>query len=163
MRGGFDAETLLQLERKATGQSSLHPRASRGGCDGAVWVREMPKSQRIWVELSGEIIVARIRGALTAADVTELQSQVMLLLSESGRSQVLYDALEMEPPDVDLTLAQQPNSEELRKRGVRAALLVPNTRLAYIARLAFGEGNFRVIYNDLAEAIRWLADDGRLA
>lgn len=119
----------------------------------------MPHSQRVWVELSGEIIVARIRGAMTAEDVTELQSQVMLLLSDSGRSRVLYDALEMEPPGVELTLAQQPNSEQLRRRGVRAALLVPNTRLAYIARLAFGEGNFRVIYNDLAEAVRWLTDD----
>lgn len=122
----------------------------------------MPNSQRIWVELSGEIIVARIRGAMTADDISDLQAQVMLLLTDSGRSRVLYDALEMEPPGVDLTLAQQPNSEQLRRRGVRAALLVPNTRLAYIARLAFGEGNFRVIYNDLAEAVRWLTADDDL-
>lgn len=118
-----------------------------------------PPKQGIWVELSGGIIVARLRGALSVEDVSELQAQVMLLLSESGRSRVLYDALEMEPPSVDLTLAQQPNSNQLRKRGVRAALLVPNTRLAYIARLAFGEGDFRVVYNDLAEAVRWLTAD----
>lgn len=119
----------------------------------------MPISQRVWVELSGDIIVARLRGAMTEEDLAAIQAEVVLLLSESGRFRVLYDALEMEPPTAELAVAQQPNSEDLRRRGVRAAILVPNTRVAYAARLAFGEGNYRVVYNDLAEAIRWLTDE----
>jgi hypothetical protein len=112
----------------------------------------------VWVELSGDIIVARIRGPMTEEGVVALHSEVMLLLSESGRSLVLYDGLEMEPPAVEVSAAQSRNSEQLRRRGVRAAILVPNTKLAYAARWAFGEGNYRIIYNDLAEAVRWLTE-----
>jgi len=31
-------------------------------------------------------------------------------------------------------------------------------RLAYLARLAFGEGEYRVFYNDIVAAVKWLAD-----
>lgn len=116
--------------------------------------------RRVWVELSGDIIVARLRGELTEADVADAQEQILTLLSETRRQMVLYDGLEMEPPSIDLTLAQQENSEQLHRQGVRVAILVPNTRLAYIARLAFGQGNYRVIYNDLAEAVSWLTGTG---
>jgi hypothetical protein len=34
--------------------------------------------------------------------------------------------------------------------------VVPNTRLAYLARLAFGEGDYRVFYSDMTAAILWL-------
>jgi len=36
------------------------------------------------------------------------------------------------------------------------AIVVPNTRVAYLARIAFGEGDYRVFYNDFLAAIRWL-------
>ena len=48
-------------------------------------------------------------------------------------------------------------SEDIHKLGARVALLVPNSRLAYLSRLAFGGGDHRVFYNDLAAAITWLA------
>jgi hypothetical protein len=41
------------------------------------------------------------------------------------------------------------------------AILVPNTRIAYLARIAFGqfgEGAYRVFYNDMAQAILWLEE-----
>ena len=38
-------------------------------------------------------------------------------------------------------------------------IVVPNSKLAYLARLAFGEGDYRVFYNDMVTAIQWLAEE----
>jgi hypothetical protein len=113
----------------------------------------------VWVELSGGIVIARFRGEPTEALFRETQDRVLTLLQDTTRRRVLYDALEMEPPTVELTLVQQQLCEEIHKMGVRVALLVPNSRLAYLARLAFGAGDHRVFYNDLGEAIAWLIAD----
>lgn len=112
--------------------------------------------QRTWVGLSGDLIVARVRGSLTEEEVAIAQQQVLLLLDQTQSSQVLYDVLEMEPPSINLTLAQREHSDQLYRKGVRIAILVPDTRTAFLARLAFGQGDYRVIYNDLAEAVAWL-------
>lgn len=113
--------------------------------------------QRTWVGLSGDIVVARVRGSLTKEEVTSAQEQVLLLLDQTKRWRVLYDVLEMEPPSINLTLAQREHSDQLYRKGVRIAILVPDTRTAYLARLAFGQGDYRVIYDDLTEALAWLA------
>lgn len=113
----------------------------------------------VWVELSGGIVIARFRGEPTEDLLKETQERVLVLLQDTTRRRVLYDALEMEPPTVELTLMQQQLGEEIHKMGVRVAILVPNSRLAYLSRLAFGAGNHRVFYNDLGEAISWLSAD----
>jgi hypothetical protein len=112
--------------------------------------------QRTWVGLSGDLVVARVRGSLTEEEVAIAQQQVLLLLDQTQGSQVLYDVLEMAPPSINLTLVQRENSDQLYRKGVRIAILVPDTRTAFLARLAFGQGDYRVIYNDLAEAVAWL-------
>lgn len=111
------------------------------------------------MESSGGIVIARIRGEPTEALLRETQERVLVLLQDTTRRKVLYDALEMEPPSVELTLIQQQLSEEIHEVGVKVALLVPNSRLAYLSRLAFGAGNHRVFYNDLGETIAWLMED----
>lgn len=113
----------------------------------------------VWVELSGGIVIARIRGMVTEDLVRQTQERVLVLLQDTTRRKVLYDALEMEPPTVEVTLVQQQLSEEIHKMGVRVALLVTNSCLAYLSRLAFGAGDYRVFYNDLGEAISWLLAD----
>jgi hypothetical protein len=70
---------------------------------------------------------------------------------------VLYDALEMESPSVNVAILQRQLDEALQDVRLRRAIVVPNTRLAYLARLAFGEGDYRVFYEDLAAAITWLS------
>jgi len=110
----------------------------------------------VWVELSGDIIIARVRGEPTEAMIREIQERVLVLLQDTAHRRILYDALEMEPPTVDMTLMQQRLSEDIHKMGARIAILVPNSRLAYLSRLAFGGGEHRVFYNDLGAAISWL-------
>lgn len=111
----------------------------------------------VWVEPVGDIILARLRGVPTEAMIKECQERVLLLLADTGRSRVLYDALEMEAPSIEIVLVQQHLVEQqLNSVSVRRAIVVPNTRIAYLARIAFGAGDYRVFYSDLAAAIKWL-------
>jgi hypothetical protein len=64
----------------------------------------------------------------------------------------------MLPPPVDVPLIQQELDGRVTDVHLRRAIVVPNSRLAYLSRLAFGEGDYRVFYNDMVDAIRWLED-----
>lgn len=117
----------------------------------------MSQSGQLWVELVGELIVARIRGEPTPELLRACQDQVLFLVRDAGRGKVLYDTLEMLAPPVDVPWAQRELDQGLGGVQLRRAIVVPNSRLAYLARLAFGEGDYRVFYNDMVEAIRWLS------
>lgn len=114
---------------------------------------------QLWIEPIGNLIIARVRGEPTEALLRECQERVLRLVRETGHGRVLYDALEMESPPVEVPLAQRKLDEELGPVRLRRAIVVPNTRLAYLARLAFGEGDYRVFYNDITAAITWLGRD----
>lgn len=125
------------------------------------------RDERIWVEPVGSVIVARIRGHVTAELLKECEDRVLELARETQHVRVLYDGLELEAPEMEVVLFQQ--QLEIAKRAhllsasLRTALLVPNTRIAYLARIAFGhagESNYRVFYNDLGAAMKWLEDPG---
>ena len=113
-----------------------------------------------WVEWVGDLVVARMRGEPTEALLRETQEKVLFLVQDAGRGRVLYDTLEMEPPPVDVPWVQRALDENLGTVRLRRAIVVPNSRLAYLARLAFGEGDYRVFYNDMIAAIQWLTEDG---
>ena len=112
-----------------------------------------------WVERVGELVVARVRGEPTEALLRDTQEKVLFLVKDAARARVLYDTLEMTPPPVDVPWSQRALDEQLGAIQLRRAIVVPNSRLAYLARLAFGEGDYRVFYNDMVAAIRWLTDD----
>lgn len=113
---------------------------------------------QLWVELVGDLIIARVRGEPTEALLQECQEQVLFLVHDAGRGKVLYDTLEMQAPPVDVPWAQRALDEQLGSVKLRRAIVVPNSRLAYLARLAFGEGDYRVFYNDMVSAVRWLSE-----
>ena len=110
------------------------------------------------VERVGDLVLARVCGEPTAALLKECQEKVLLLVRDADKGKVLYDTLEMEPPPVDVPLAQQELDRGLGATKLRRAIVVPNSRLAYLARLAFGDGEYRVFYNDIVSAVKWLAD-----
>jgi hypothetical protein len=118
---------------------------------------------QLWIEPIGNTIVARLRGNLDANMLNELHERVIQLLQDTGYTRVLYDGLEMEAPTVELALIQEQLDKKTKQlfsdRPLRKAILVPNTRLAYLSRIAFGqfgEGEYRVFYSDLSQALRWL-------
>src|SRR5215470_14611935 len=113
-----------------------------------------------WVELVGDLVLARVRGKPSEELLRETQDQVLFLVRDAGRGKVLYDTLEMEAPPVDVPWSQRALDEKLGSIKLRRAIVVPNSRLAYLARLAFGEGEYRVFYNDIVAAIKWLSEDG---
>lgn len=114
---------------------------------------------QVAVNLADSLIIARIRGCPTEAVLQECQAEVLLLARESGVRKVLYDALEMEPPPVSIPWAQRALDEQLIDVKLRRAIVVPNTKLAFLARIAFGEGDYRVFYEDKIAAVEWLAEE----
>lgn len=118
-------------------------------------------NDRLWIGTVGDLIIARLRGEPTAALLRSCQDQVVRLAKEAGRGKVLYDTLEMVPPPPQLTFVQRDLDEELGDVHLRRAIVVPNARLAFLARIAFGTGDYQVFYNDITAAIQWLStDDG---
>jgi hypothetical protein len=121
----------------------------------------MTMDGQLWVEPVGELIVARVRGRPTEQLLRECQDRVLQIARDReglAIHRVLYDALEMESPPVDVPLTQRQLDEGLQDIRLRRAIVVPNTRLAYLARLAFGEGDYRVFYSDIAAAVMWLSE-----
>ena len=117
----------------------------------------MAKGQA-WVELVGDLIVARVRGEPNEQLLRETQDKVLFLVKDAGRARVLYDTLEMDAPPVDVPWSQRELDEKLGSLKLKRAIVVPNSKLAYLARLAFGEGDYRVFYNDMVAAVRWLTE-----
>ncbi|HEX4923832.1 MAG TPA: hypothetical protein VFV50_07090 [Bdellovibrionales bacterium] len=86
----------------------------------------------------------------------------MALVKETRCNRVLYDGLEMEAPPIEVPISQWSLDKDLDSRALQRAIVVPNTRLAYLARIAFGEGNYRVFYNDLTSAVHWLSPEATI-
>jgi len=115
------------------------------------------ENQQLWIEPVGSIIWARLRGVPTEDLLRECQERVLQLVRDTGNGKLLYDAIELELPTVDPALVQQKlESERDPALAIRRAIVVPNSRVAFLSRLAFGEGDYRVFYNDFSAAIRWL-------
>ncbi|MBM0104721.1 STAS/SEC14 domain-containing protein [Steroidobacter sp. S1-65] len=117
-----------------------------------------PADKQVTVELADTLIVARIRGQPTDAVLQECQAEVLQLARHSGIRKVLYDALQMDPPHFSVPWAQRALDEQLVDMKLRRAVVVPNSKLAFLARLAFGEGDYRVFYEDAAAARQWLIE-----
>jgi hypothetical protein len=114
---------------------------------------------QVAVNLADSLIVARVRGCPTEAVLQECQAEVLSLVRESGVRKVLYDALEMDPPPVSVPWVQRALDEQLVDVKLRRAIVVPNSKIAFLARLAFGDGDYRVFYEDKAAAVRWLSEE----
>ena len=114
---------------------------------------------QFWVERVGDLVLARVRGEPTADLLRECHEKILRLAKDGDTAKVLYDTLEMDAPPVDVPLAQQELDLSLGTMKLKRAIVVPNSRLAYLARLAFGEGDYRVFYNDIVSAVKWLSDD----
>lgn len=107
----------------------------------------------------GDLIVARVRGHPTETLLRQCQEQVLFLVNDAGRGKVLYDTLEMDAPSIDVPWSQRQLDQALGAVKLKRAIVVPNSKLAFLARLAFGEGDYRVFYNDIVAAVRWLSEE----
>lgn len=117
---------------------------------------ESPPHKDVWVSQVGQVIVARIRGDLAENSLLNLSSEIAELARASNTSLLLVDALEMNPPKAEVPILQWKINDEQKELHLRRAIVVPNTKMAYLARLAFGDAVHKVFYNDLAAAMNWL-------
>lgn len=125
----------------------------------AIITSESHVTDQLWIEPVGNIIIARMRGVPTEALLRECQERILRLVKDIGQGRILHDVLEMSAPPVEVPVTQWELDKEIGAIKLKRAIVVPNTKLAYLARLAFGEGDYRVFYNDMTSAIDWLAEE----
>lgn len=156
-RHNLTGQRLLQIwaARQSCSPMNEKKRAARNTSDDRVGGSD---GSQVWVEPVGAVIVARLRGIPTAELIRDCQDRVVALNRDTGINLIMYDALEFERPPIDLVLKQQVLTGNLKKSGAKIAIVVPNTSIAYLARLAFGEANHRVFYNDISAAVLWLSE-----
>lgn len=118
---------------------------------------------QLWIEPVGEVIIARMRGIPTEALLRECQERILDLVKDTEKALILHDCLEMETPQIEVPVSQWKLDQQVLSIHLRRAVVVPNTRLAYLARLAFGEGDVKVFYSDMAAALAWLTNTETLS
>lgn len=117
-----------------------------------------PLQNQVWVELVNNIIMARMRGDVTEEMLNQRHAQILQIANDTGCKKLLLDDLEMNAMPYEIIEAQRFLNEELNALKFRVAVVVPNSRLAYLARLQFGGENHKVFYTDIVEAINWLRE-----
>ncbi len=115
---------------------------------------------KVWVELVGQIIIARIKGE-PSKELLGLRHECILQIEKStGCKKLLLDDLQMSPPTYAHIQKQRALNADLNALGFKIAVIVPNSQMAFLARLKFDHENHKVFYNDMVEAVTWLSGGG---
>ena len=109
---------------------------------------------RLQVSVKEDLVLVEQHGEMDEPTLRLCQERVLALARESGLRRVLYDARAMSAPEASLALKQQDLDDEGMR--LRRAIVVPGTKIAYLARIAFGAGEHRVFYDDIDAALAWL-------
>lgn len=132
--------------------------------EATAWLRTPPAasaaaSGEASVEAEDGVVVVRMRGVPDAGLLARVQKETIEKARASGTLRVLYDARALSPPDTGMVLKQRELDDQLAALGWRRAIVVTSTRIAYLARIAFGDAAARVFYDDVDAALRWLRGD----
>ena len=114
-------------------------------------------------EAVGSLVVVRIAQAVTERVLEECQLCVIETLQQTGSNAVLYDLRDMPPAPINVLLYQRLLDEHVAHLHIRRAIVVPNTLVAHLARLSFGAGDYRLFYDDMEAAQRFLRDPGPMS
>ena len=109
-------------------------------------------------EAVGSLVVVRLIRPMSERVLEECQLCMLETLQQTGSKAVLYDLREMQPTSVNVMLYQRILNEHVRHLELRRAIVVPNTLIAHLARLAFGVGDYKLFYDDVDAAKRFLRD-----
>lgn len=119
---------------------------------------ENPSAAPLSISVEDGMIVVKVKGEPSQELLRECHDKILPLVQRGGYTRILYDGSEMIAPGVEVPLSQWKLDRELGAVHLRRAILVPDAKLAYLARLAFAEGDYQVFYNDREQAIRWLKE-----
>ena len=109
-------------------------------------------------EAVGSLVVVRLTHATDERVLEECQLCMLETMRQTGSKAILYDLTQMQPSPVNVLLYQRLLNEHVRHLDLRRAIVVPNTEVAHLARLAFGVGDYKLFYDDLDAAKRFLRD-----
>ena len=117
-----------------------------------------PAPSKLDVRVSGDLLLVELQGEMNEAVLRLCQQRVLELAHQTGLRRVLYDARAMIAPEANLALLQQKLDDQLGGLKLRRAIVVPGAKLAFLARIAFFEGEDRVFYDDIDAARAWLRE-----
>lgn len=117
-----------------------------------------PVPPQLDVRVNGDLLLVETQGQMNEAVLRECQLRVLELAHATGLRRVLYDARAMIAPEANVAQMQQKLDDQLGGVKLRRAVVVPGPRLAYLARIAFFEGEDRVFYDDIDAARAWLRE-----
>ncbi|MET0982422.1 MAG: STAS/SEC14 domain-containing protein [Telluria sp.] len=115
-----------------------------------------PSKLLVSISVSDDVLLVELQGEMNEEALRTYQRRVLQLAQETGLRRVLYDVRAMLAPPAYLTLTQQKLDDELGGMKLRRVILVSDTKMAYLARIAFGEGEDHVVYDDIDAARAWL-------
>jgi phosphoribosylaminoimidazole carboxylase (NCAIR synthetase) len=113
-------------------------------------------NNQVWVERVSGVIMASMRGDVTKAMLCQRHEQILQIANDTSSRKLLLNDLEMHPMSYEMLEAQKVFNKQLEALHFKIAIVVPDSRLAYLARLQFNGAGQRIFYTDTAKAIEWL-------
>lgn len=111
---------------------------------------------QLHIEVMDGLIIARIVGEPTTDFFHDAIMRLKQVVKDTGIRKVLYDMLATDAPYMDVILHGTRTAVETPGKPLQRAVVVPNSKLAYMTRIIFGEVNCRIFYRDMEAAIEWL-------
>jgi hypothetical protein len=109
-------------------------------------------------EAVGSLVVVRLTQPTSERVLEECQLSMLETMQQTGSKAVLYDLRQMQPTTLNVLLYQRILNEHVRHLDLKRAIVVPNTHVAHLARLGFGVGDYKLFYDDIEGAKRFLRD-----
>lgn len=89
--------------------------------------------------------------------VREGEQKIETAIARTAAASILYDCVEMDPPEMPLAIEMKSFDRRIRDRVRRAATVVNDPMTAFMSKVAFVlRREHKVFYKDLDAALRWL-------
>lgn len=117
-------------------------------------------TNRVQVTCNGSLITANYIGKMSAELLEEANEQIRTYVNK-GCHRILYNCMEMEKPEMKLSMLMKKFDSEVGHRLDACATVTQDAATAFMAKIAFVfTPNHHVFYNDLAGAKAWLMSQG---
>lgn len=111
---------------------------------------------KLSVEVETDVVFIRVVGALSES-ITVQRHDLMLQQTEAtGVKNVLFDVRAAQPPGEEARCLQQRLNLQFSTLGLKLAVVVSSTRMAFLARQTYFGLCHRVVYDDVQVAASWL-------
>lgn len=111
---------------------------------------------KLSAEVINGVVFIKVVGALSET-VLEQRHELMLRCADAtGAKRVLFDVRGAKPPSEEARGLQQKLNSQFSVLGLKLAVVVSDTRMAFLARQTFFGLHHHVVYDDVEIAATWL-------